>query len=315
MRSRIIMFVALSVATIAVTLAANRIQTFAPLSPGVVHAPLKPRVNSYLGTYETGAPPSYDAIGEFAQAAGAQPNLAGYFSGWAEPFASAFARKLHRHGVIPFVQIDPTLASVAGVADGAYDVYLTTYAERVREFGHAVVIGFGHEMNTTRYSWGYTHVPPQTFVAAWRHIVNLFHEEGADNVTWLWTINADTSSSGPVADWWPGGRYVTWVGIDGYYYRPSNTFANVFGRTIDQVQKFTNKPVLLSETAVGPRAGQLNKIADLFTGMAKYRTLGLVWFDKDQDDGIYHQDWRIEGNQAAEATFRLGVANLKLARS
>ena len=57
----------------------------------------------------------------------------------------------------------------------------------------------------------------------------------------------------------PGGparSYVNWVGIDGYYYRPSDTFANVFGQTINQVRQFTNKPVLLSETAVGPDAGQ-----------------------------------------------------------
>ena len=76
-------------------------------------------------------------------------------------------------------------------------------------------------------------------------------------------------------------QYVTWVGIDGYYYRSSDTFASVFGTTIDQVRAFTSKPVLLSETAVGPEAGQFTKIQDLFHGMAAYKTLGLVWFDKD----------------------------------
>ena len=47
-------------------------------------------------------------------------------------------------------------------------------------------------------------MPPATFVAAWRHIVHLFRSEGADNVTWLWTVNADTPKSGPIAEWWPG---------------------------------------------------------------------------------------------------------------
>ena len=41
--------------------------------------------------------------------------------------------------------------------------------------------------------------------------------------------------------------------------------------------------------------------------MRHYKTLGLVWFDKDQNDGILHQDWRIEGDQVAEFSFRLGV--------
>ena len=164
------------------------------------------------------------------------------------------------------------------------------------DFGHAVVIGFGHEMNGPWYSWGYGHVPPPTFVAAWRHIVTLFRAEGADNVTWLWTLQADEKGTGPVASWWPGAQYVTWVGIDGYYRYPSDNFASVFGTTIDQVRAFTGKPILLSETAVGPDAGQFVKIQDLFHGMATYKTLGLVWFDKDQHGSINHQDWRIEDN-------------------
>jgi hypothetical protein len=150
-------------------------------------------------------------------------------------------------------------------------------------------------------------------VAAWRHIVTLFRGQGADNVTWLWTINAGRSGAVPVASWWPGARYVTWVGIDGYYYRPSDTFNRVFGHTLNEVRTFTRKPVLLSETAVGPRAGQSVKIANLFRGMRHYKTLGLVWFDIAQHDGIYHQDWRIQDNLAAESAFRLGAATLTLA--
>jgi beta-mannanase len=207
------------------------------------------------------------------------------------------------------VQIDPTDASVAAIAAGTYDDYLSSYADSVRDFGHAVVIGFGHEMNAPWYTWGYGHVPAATFVAAWRHIVTLFRQEGADNVTWLWTLQADQSGTGPVASWWPGAEYVTWVGIDGYYNRPSDTFASVFGKTITQVRSFTGEPVLLSETAVGPDAGQFVKIPDLFHGMASYNTLGLVWFDKDLQGGvgINRQDWRIEDSVEARIAFKLGA--------
>ena len=218
-----------------------------------------------------------------------------------------FADSLRGHGVIPFVQIDPTDASVSAIADGSYDEYLRSYADSVRNFSDAVVIGFGHEMNANWYSWGYGHVPPSTFIAAWRHLVTVFRQQGADNVTWLWTVQADGKGTGPVASWWPGASYVTWVGVDGYYYRPTDTFATVFGPTIDQVRKFTSDPVLLSETAVGPAAGPFSKIQDLFRGMSTYNTLGLVWFDKKQTSGTYHQDWRLEDNPSAEISFRLGV--------
>jgi hypothetical protein len=103
---------------------------------------------------------------------------------------------------------------------------------------------------------------------------------------------------------------VTWVGIDGYYYRPSSTFATVFGQTIAQVRALTSKPLLLSETAVGPQAGQSTKIQGLFDGMRQYQTLGLVWFDMTQHRNIYHQDWRLEGHPAAIAAFRRALSRL-----
>ncbi len=212
------------------------------------------------------------------------------------------------------MQIDPTYASVSAIAAGAYDVYLRGYADSVRDFGHAVVLGFGHEMNGDWYSWGYGHVAPSTFVAAWRHIVTLFRSEGADNVTWLWTVNQDRPGTGPVASWWPGAKYVTWVGIDGYYTRPSDTFAKVFGRTISQVRAITHKPILLSETGVGTSAGRFVKISNLFDGVRQTRTLGLVWFDESQRGGPYLQNWRIEGDRLAEVAFRLRTASLTLTR-
>jgi mannan endo-1,4-beta-mannosidase len=300
------MLVAVAVATVSVVIAIGRIH-FTSSVPPPAHASLRPSLSSYLGVYEAGLPGSYQPVDEFAQAAGREPNLVGYFSGWAEPFNTAFASMLWGHGVIPFVQIDPTDASVASIAAGNYDDYLTDYADAVRAFRHPVVIGFGHEMNATWYSWGYGHVPARTFVAAWRHIVTLFHQQGAGNVTWLWTIQADVPGSGPVGLWWPGSHYVTWVGIDGFYYRPSDDFANVFGTTIKQVRAFTRQPILLSEAAVGPEAGQFAGIQNLFQGMAAAQTLGLVWFDIAQHGGIYRQDWRIEDSVLAETLFRLGV--------
>jgi hypothetical protein len=41
--------------------------------------------------------------------------------------------------------------------------------------------------------------------------------------------------------------------------------------------------------------------------MAEAKTLGLVWFDIAQHDGIYHQDWRIENSPAAEVALRQAV--------
>ena len=313
-KSRLVIFVAIALAIFGMSLAVMRSASPSSAGPGVMPGSLPHQPASYLGVYEKGALFTYQPVTDFARAAGRHPNLVGYYSGWGQPFARSFAETVHRHGAITILQMDPTYASIPAIPEGVYDRYLRAFASSVRDFSHPVVIGFGHEMNADWYSWGYRHVPARTFVAAWRHIVSLFRHQGASNVTWLWTINQDLPSTGPIASWWPGSQYVTWVGIDGYYYRPSSTFATVFGQTIAQVRALTSKPLLLSETAVGPQAGQSTKIAGLFDGMRQYQTLGLVWFDIAQHQGIYHQDWRIEDSQSAAAAFRRGASSLILAR-
>ena len=177
MRPRVVIAVAVLIALAAVAGAVARLVS--PLGhsrPEVVHAALPPSLASYVGVYEPGSPPSYQPISKFTQVTEVSPNLVEYFSGWAAPFASTFATEVRAHGMIPFVQIDPTYASVQAIANGVYDSYLDSYADQVRDFGHAVIIGFGHEMNASWYSWGYRHVPAPTFVAAWRHIVTLFRQ-------------------------------------------------------------------------------------------------------------------------------------------
>jgi len=308
MKYRLMTIIAFLVAVTGIALTTH--QLYLPgIKPPAVQAPLKPKLLSYLGVYEDGAPPGFGPVTQFARMASRKPNLVGYYSGWAEPFNASFANMVHNHGAVPFVQIDPRFASVSAIASGVYDGYLRSYADSVRAYRHAVVIGFGHEMNARWYPWGYGHVPPSTFAAAWRHVVTIFRSEGAENVTWLWTINQDRPGSGRVKLWWPGTRYVTWVGIDGYYLRPSDKFYNVFGKTIQQVRAFTKKPILLSETGVGGASERFKNILDLFNGMQTYRTLGLVWFDKNQHNtSIYHQDWRLENNAQDAIAFQLGVS-------
>jgi mannan endo-1,4-beta-mannosidase len=291
-----------------------------PSTPPAVHAPLQGNSASYLGVFEVGSAPSYGPVGEFAKVVGKEPNLIGYYSGWEQPFPLSVAETMYRHGLIPLVQVDPTLASVSAIASGVYDGYLSAYAVAVRAYGHSVVIGFGHEMNATWYPWGYTHTPAPTFVAAWRHIVTLFRALDAVNVTWLWTIRAGQPGTGPMLSWWPGAHYVTWVGIDGFYTKPSDTFNSVFVPTIDQVRTFTDKPILLSETAVALHANQYANILNLFNGVAQYQLLGLVWLDNDEsqkatpqgDPEVLGRDWRFEDSPLGERAFRLAVSGLRL---
>jgi hypothetical protein len=271
--------------------------------PLPVDLPTTPQ--SYLGVYASGTPASYGGVTAFANATGAKPDVVMYYSGWYVPFPTAFAATAASNGAVPLVQMDPDGISVAGIAAGRYDGYLSAYAESVRAYRHPVIVSFGHEMNGYWSSWGYGRTSPATLVAAWKHIVTLFRELGAGNVTWLWTVNIISNTPGnkipPPAPWWPGSSYVTWVGIDGYYLKPDWKFAPLFGPTIAAVHELTSDPILVAETGATPAAGQPAKIADVFAGIHAYGLLGLVWFDAT--DVQRHEDFAVS-SPAALAAFR-----------
>jgi hypothetical protein len=252
----------------------------APPEKASVTLPATPE--SYLGVYLHGVPGSYASV-------------------------SAFTKASHRS--VPLVQIDPQNISLSAIAAGLYDVYLNTYAAAVRSYGRAVIISFGHEMNGYWYSWSYRHSAAASFVSAWRHIVTVFRAAGADNVTWLWTVNVIDKQAG-IPDprpWWPGSSYVTWVGIDGYYLNSSVTFAPLFGPTIFAVKTFTDAPILVTETGATSTASEPDQLKDLFTGVHSYGLLGLVWFD-----AVGKKDWRLSRPAAIDA-FRQGADAYHLA--
>jgi hypothetical protein len=273
--------------------------------PRAAGPPAQAQPLRYLGVYEPGAPGSYAGIEQFGHDVGRPPNLVSYYSGWGEKFQRSFAETAGSHHATVIVQVDPTNISLAKIAAGKYDSYLTSYADAVASFRHPVVISFGHEMNGFWETWGYHHTPAATFVAAWRHVVTVFRQQKASNVIWLWQVNSSSSQTGPVRDWWPGSQYVNWVGVSGYYYVPADTFDNVFAPVISSVRQFTQDPLLIAETAVGPQAGQTRGIKDLFTGVRLQDYLGLVWFDQHSYGGLYKgENWRLEDSPAALSTFR-----------
>ena len=314
-RSRIILVATIAILSIATAIAGTLVVS------GVWHKspnghPVAPGNNqlitpgSYIGIYSHDAPNSFAGVQAFTKATAIKPRIVVYYSGWMEPFQANFATTVARDGAVPLVQINPTKVSVTAIAAGRYDNYLNTYAKAVRAYHHPVILSFGHEMNGHWYTWGYTHTSSTVFVAAWRHIVNVFRAWRAQNVTWLWTINT-IHKHGRVpapSPWWPGTSYVNWVGIDGYFTNSSSVFASVFGPTIVYIRSLTHDPILITETSATPVASQPTKIADLFAGVHLYRLLGFIWFNS-----IDRVDWRITSPAAIAAFHRYAEAYRKAA--
>jgi mannan endo-1,4-beta-mannosidase len=207
-------------------------------------------------------------------------------------------------GAVPLLELEPYGIPLTAVTAGRDDGWLTRYARAVASLHAPVLLSFAPEANGSWYAWGYRHSPPAAFVAAWRHVVTLFRKAGAGNARWAWIVNYTSTVTEPLPALWPGSGYVDLVGLDGYLVNRAQTFASLFGLTIQSVRRLTDDPVLITETAASPAAGKLRAVTELTTGVAAYRLAGFVWFDISQHGALYHQDWQLEDDRAALAAFR-----------
>ena len=100
------------------------------------------------------------------------------------------------------------------VAGGRFDRYLKRFAEAARAWNHPYLLRFDWEINGSWFPLG-ARAPgnsPAEFIAAWRHVHDLFTSAGATNASWVWCPNVDFESKlVTLLDLYPGRDYVDWT--------------------------------------------------------------------------------------------------------
>lgn len=158
-----------------------------------------------------------------------------------------------RPGMAPMASWNLPLADGA-VAAGREDGYLQDQAAAVRAYGGPVFIRLDWEMNASWYpQWNPPAVTPQAFIAAWRHVYQLFKAAGATNAAFVWCPTVWNGPNG-VDDsaWYPGDDTVDWVGLDAYPQGASPDFLLHGPDGMDQMAEFAaahGKPLMLAEWA------------------------------------------------------------------
>jgi beta-mannanase len=221
----------------------------------------------------------------------------------------------------PFVDLD-------SIIQGTYDDYLHRNAKMIAALKIPVMIRFGHEMNGNWYAWdgfhngggtldgfGDPNLPdgPERYVAAFRHIVDIFRKEGAHNALWVWCVNEE---SFPTVEWndmmnyYPGDSYVDWLAVDGYNWgttRPYGgwrDFMAIMGPAYDKLTTaIADKPVMIGEFASAEEGGDKAAwIKDSFEQMKKLpRLKAFVWFNvyKETAWSLVSSDESLEAFQNA----------------
>jgi Glycosyl hydrolase family 26 len=252
----------------------------------------------------------------FHQMTGARIRVVEFYNPFPGPFQAAEALQATKLGALPLIQLNPRKATMTDVAAGRYDADIKNYARAVKAFTCHVVLSFGHEMNGWWYHWGLPWTQPSVFIAAWRHIHDIFAAEGATNVIWSWDPSHQYAefkagkTASLASEWYPGDRYVDWVGLDGYL-NPGQNFKEVFAHQLASIASVAgSKPVYLAETGVaanvpaGHNPYEIRQMDDLFAGISRNHIKGLIWFDQNAK-----QKWELQGRKAAVAEYRKLVAS------
>jgi beta-mannanase len=205
--------------------------------------------------------------------------------------------------------------TLGAIISGTYDAYIAHWASQIKAWGQPVWVRFAHEMNGNWYPWdeGVNGNTPGQYVAAWRHVHDIFARAGAANVIWVWSPNVVSGLGSSLASVWPGDAYVDWIGLDGYNWGTLGkwgstwqSFSQIFGPSLAQVESLSGRPIVIAETASTEVGGDKAAwIQQFFASLAAQPRIGaFVWFNQ-----VKETDWRIESSPAAQAAFRAGVAN------
>ncbi|WP_328771086.1 glycoside hydrolase family 26 protein [Streptomyces sp. NBC_00286] len=272
-----------------------------PELPFDVRPLLKPD-KDYLGLAADGAPAKMTAVKDFAEKAGKKPNLIEFYSAWGDQYETRLVKNSWDYGAVSFIAWEPFETPLKDIASGKEDEYIREYARSVKKLNLPVAISWAHEMNGFWYPWGTKKVTAEEFVAAYKHIHDLFAEEGATQVIWVWSPNViNPMPKVKLEPYWPGDEYVDWVGVIGYYAATGpSTYPELYGPTMTQIRTFTKKPFIIAETAAQAGERKPADIKDLFKGTAKAEdVIGFVWFNFDKET-----DWRISSGPLSQKTFR-----------
>jgi endoglucanase len=184
-----------------------------------------------------------------------------------------------------------------------------------------VLVRWGHEMELANlYPWA-AHDPAE-YQQAFRHVVEIFREEGATNVRFVWSPAGNSNA----LDYYPGADVVDYVGVtvledagwDAGWGLPPQSFDEIFGPRY-QLLAPLGKPVIISEMGVsGTPDYQVSWLTSAAQSLANYPDLvAAVYFD-DTNPHVNAvptaPDWRLSGD-ALSAFVNLGSAATATTRS
>lgn len=285
----------------------------------------------------------------FVEQVGRPPAIWSFWSEWGNldetgcvggqtslPPDPALIAHLAAQGTVPLLiwspvdstQLDSPRYTYDEITKGTFDCYLKAFAQAVAAIPGPVLIRFAHEFDGYWFPWGigrFTNVP-ETFIAAWRHIWDIFRgPEGlAPNALFVWSPLGG-SSAAKMNELWPGDQYVDYIGMTAFNWAGFHTDAKgqpvewkSLPRIVDNRLKgfrdLPTKPIIITELGSHFEGGDKAAwITDGYTALVQRypQIVGAIYFNVDMNkvnDPGHTENWILtmpEDGSALEAYKRL----------
>jgi len=240
-----------------------------------------------------------------------------WFNGIRFPLESV--QNIYKSGALPSIRMLPwsnydkndKMYSLYKIVRGDFDKDLHQWAQDLKKCGIPVLIDFAAEPNGDWFPWcgklngannkteygdKNEYDGPEIYRDAYRHVINIFREENADKVTWVFHVNAVGSFSedwNKIKNYYPGDDYIDWIGVSAY---GPQRWGESYTRLLDIIQPAYNelcelspdKPIAVLEFGIADYLPNVNKA--LWIQSALY-TVQQPEFSRIKAVGWWHSTW------------------------
>lgn len=245
-----------------------------------------------------------DRIEMFEQLAGKKIAWVNFSNNWYKGivFPARDVQLINSLGKIPYIRMMPRsnyntfqtdpLYTYDNILKGKFDKQLHKWAADARDKNVPLMLEFGTEVNGNWFPWSgswnggrYKDFGdkneadgPEKFRETYRYIIDIFRDEKAYNITWVFHpngVSAPDEAWNSADAYYPGDDYIDWIGVSVYGSQHPGTywyeFDDVMSKAYSSLKKIsTKKPMAVFEFGVTEDPAKGNKAEWIVSALSSF---------------------------------------------
>jgi Glycosyl hydrolase family 26 len=190
------------------------------------------------------------------------------------------------------------------IVDGEHDDLIREQAKAIKALHVPVLLRMRWEMD--RPNLRATMWSGADYIAAWKYVRNIFRQERADNVSWVWCPTAEGFQRGDAAAFYPGDDQVDWTCVDVYAGSQFEPIGELMGPFLQWAAQHP-KPIIVGEFGVAKAWGSADRAAWLADAQRTFKAnpqiKAVAYFESDPDGSAPTKQFQLTGDKAAFTAF------------